>query len=465
MANDEIKIQITAEDKASGVLQNVSKASSNMSSAFKSMSVVGVAGLGILGAAAVKAAGDYAQVEVANKKLENAVINVSKGTQQQVDDIKELTTALQKKGVVDADSLNVGVAQLSTFGLTTEMVKKLTPALADLTVNQAGINATTEDFEASANTMAKALNGQFGILEKSGIRFTESQQKLIQFGDENQRAAALIEGFNQNLKFTNDVAATTFEGKMAQLQIRLGDVSETLGEKLIPLILKLADTVVPIIEKIATWIEQNPELVLTIAAVVAGIFALITVVGTLGLAIPILTTGFTALGAVFTFIAANPIVLLIAALAAVSLALKRAMDQTGGAKEFFRQTWDGIKIIFDETIGSIIAKINQFIGAIDQAVSKFRSFTGMQAGASLNPFSPSFKLPGFATGGVVPGAAGQAQLAVVHGGERVIPVGRSVAGGAGGGVIINITGTFLSEDAAMGMADIMIDRLKLELRI
>jgi len=39
------------------------------------------------------------------------------------------------------------------------------------------------------------------------------------------------------------------------------------------------------------------------------------------------------------------------------------------------------------------------------------------------------KIPGFATGGVVPGPVGAAQLAVVHGGERVLTPGQQASGG------------------------------------
>lgn len=47
-------------------------------------------------------------------------------------------------------------------------------------------------------------------------------------------------------------------------------------------------------------------------------------------------------------------------------------------------------------------------------------------------------LLGFQTGGIVPGAPGQPRLAVVHGGERVLPVDKARVSGGGGGSTINI---------------------------
>lgn len=54
------------------------------------------------------------------------------------------------------------------------------------------------------------------------------------------------------------------------------------------------------------------------------------------------------------------------------------------------------------------------------------------------PSLPSFSLPGFDSGGVVPGPVGRPTLAVVHGGETILPTHR---GGASGGtqIVIQVT--------------------------
>ena len=72
----------------------------------------------------------------------------------------------------------------------------------------------------------------------------------------------------------------------------------------------------------------------------------------------------------------------------------------------------------------------------------------------------SIRIPGFASGGIVPGATGQAQLAVVHGGERVQTPQqqRSGGGGGGGGQVFNITvnaGLANPSETAVAIVDLL----------
>lgn len=82
---------------------------------------------------------------------------------------------------------------MATFGLQSKSVEALTKSLADLTVNQNGVNASGDQYVSSANIMAKAMRGEFGMLQKMGIRFTEHQQELIQTGTETEKVSALQE--------------------------------------------------------------------------------------------------------------------------------------------------------------------------------------------------------------------------------------------------------------------------------
>lgn len=249
-ATAEIKAVITAKDEASAVVSkfghNAEKSSLGVGLAIAAIGTATVA----YGVQSVKA---FGVSERASKQLEHAVVNVSHATREQLKQTEDLAVALSKKGVLDDDAIKAGLAQLSTFGLSNKAVQNLGGSLADLAVNQFGVNASSEQLSDTANMLAKALNGQFGILEKSGIRFTEAQKAIIEFGTEEQKVAAITEGFAQNLKFTNEVAAQTSEGAFARLNVQLGNLQEKIGEV-------IATAIVPLVQRLTEWVEKIQNL-------------------------------------------------------------------------------------------------------------------------------------------------------------------------------------------------------------
>lgn len=202
-----------------------------------------VAGFGTLSVMA------YNEAEAAQKQLEHAVVGVSKATKEQLQQTMDLADALEAKGVLDGDNIKVGLAQLSTFGLSNKAVQALGGSLADLAVNQFGVNASGEQLSQSANMIAKALNGQFGVLEKSGIRFTELQKSIIATGTEMEKTKAINEGFAQNLKYTNDVARQTGEGGLAHLKVQFGNLQEEIGKL-------ISNSINPLIASFSKWFDS-----------------------------------------------------------------------------------------------------------------------------------------------------------------------------------------------------------------
>lgn len=437
MADQTVNLQfvLDAQDKSDTAFKSAAKnvdglkgKIEDMRPAFAGMAAAGGVAFGAMTAFAVKAIKDYSEVEATQTKLENAVIKVSHGTMEQVDAISKLTQELERKGVVDADSVKLGAAQLSTFGLSTKMVQALIPSLADLTVNQYGVNASAEQYEASANVMAKALNGQFGVLEKSGIRFTEAQQKMIQFGTETQRTSALQEGLAQNLKYTNASALATTEGGMAHLQVQIGNISENIGAALVPALLQIVEKITPVIEKIVDWTEKNPKLTMYILAGVAALAALVAIIGVLGLALPAIITGITGMGTALMFFATNPVGIALVALAALAAIIYKVIEAYKGLRaeqdalnktaEQGRQVYDkmaaSIDKVTDPARRSKLEQMQKDLKAANDTAQRAADagfFKQLSVGAGLSHY---------AQGGEVPGRLGEPQLAIVHGGERVL---------------------------------------------
>jgi hypothetical protein len=301
MQDKVLQIVIKAKNEAEQTLKGLNRTLKENERSFKSMALVGTAGLAGITAVVATSIKAYGESERSQRQLEHAIIGVSNGTKEQVAQVNALTSALQKKAGIDGDSLNAGVAQLSTFGLQSESVVALTKSLADLTVNQNGVNAGADSYISSANIMAKALRGEFGMLSKMGIRFTEHQKNLIATGTEAQKVATIQEGFAQNLRETTDTVGG-YDVMLGQLKQSFGEIQESLGKGLQPVIKKLSDVVVPFVQKIGDWVTANPQLTTTIILVTGAMFGFLTVVGLLGIAIPALTVGLAVLFSPVTLI-------------------------------------------------------------------------------------------------------------------------------------------------------------------
>lgn len=368
MSNDEeLSIVLKAKDEASSVVDSMSK---KTQSSFADLQKKVSAGMAVAGGAITAFLGSTLEgasdAEKSDKMLEHAVVGVSKATQDQLNATRDLADELERKGVLDGDNIKQGLAQLSTFGLSNDAVRGLGKSLADLAVNQFGVNASGEQLSDTANMIAKALNGQFGVLEKSGIRFNEAQKHAIQFGTEMEKVKAINEGFAQNLKYTNDTALQTFEGSMAKTKVQLDNVKEAIGGAIMPVLTDMASKLMPIVQNLEDWIKANPELFEQIVKLVAVVGGLLTVVGGLGLILPPLIAGFTAL--------ASPVGLIMIGIVALGVAIyalianwetvkAKAIEIWGSIKSYFDSVLDGIKNAFstswDSIKNAIIGKINE----------------------------------------------------------------------------------------------------------
>ena len=107
-------------------------------------------------------------------------------------------------------------------------------------------------------------------------------------------------------------------------------------------------------------------------------------------------------------------------------------------KDWAKQTIDDVVQLFRDLPGLIGQALKSIGSAFTNAQSSFNSGIASAATQFARGFARALHIPGFATGGVVPGQPGQPTLAVVHGGERVIPYG--APDNSGGGITINING-------------------------
>lgn len=164
-------------------------------------------------------------------------------TDAEIASVRALASEQQKLGVVGDEVALAGAQQIATFARNTDTINTLIPAMENLAVQQHGVNVSSGDMTNIANLMGKALQGQVGALTRVGISFTEAQEKVLKYGTEQERAAILAQVITDNVGNMNEVLAQTPEGKIQQVKNTLGDLQETLGSALAPVITDIASAV------------------------------------------------------------------------------------------------------------------------------------------------------------------------------------------------------------------------------
>jgi len=469
MASKTLKIIIEAQNKTNkafaevkGSLDKTQKKLKSMKPTFKKMAVAGTVAFGAVAVAIKGSVSEAAKAEGSYNKFNTVFGEFSGDMLDFVKDIrKEMPTATSEIVRMAADMQDL----LVPMGLSREVSTDMSKGFLEVANKIAAFNDVdpTEVLEAiksgiagsseplkrfGVNALESALEVQAlksGLL-KAGQSFKDldpevkiqirSQALLAQVIDNSSDA---INGFEKN----ND----SFIRRQQDLQATITETKETIGRLLLPIFDQLLKKILPIIQKLTVWIEKNPELtkkIIIVAGVVAG---LVAVIGGLGLILPSIIGGIGAVGAALTFFAATPVGVAIVAIAALVATIIKAInayrglrkeaDAAGDSAEKTMEAARKLKPLIEkaEAAGDT-EEANRLrelsTGALQDAqranaVSQAGFFKNMAVGLGIGSYD---------TGGIVPGATGQPQLAVVHGGEEVLTAEEA---GTGGRNVFNFT--------------------------
>lgn len=192
-------------------------------------------------------------------------------TESQINKVKELTEALELQGVVEADVLLAGAQQAATFLRQTDSVNTLIPAMADLLAQQKGVNATSQDAVNIGNMIGKVLQGQIGALTRVGITFDETQEKILQFGTEEEKVAALAQIITDNVGHMNQALTETPEGQLKQIRQEMDRMKDTIAEALTPSVVELMQTVGKLVTSLAPLVTVLVDSIMPVINAIAGI--------------------------------------------------------------------------------------------------------------------------------------------------------------------------------------------------
>jgi hypothetical protein len=219
------------------------------------------------------------------------------------------------------------------------------------------------------------------------------------------------------------------------------NASATLGTGLLPITQKVTEWAGNLGSAFGGLSSTWQTTILVGAAVLAAIGPLVGLIGAVTAAVGFLATA-------FAFLAANPIVLVIGAVVALGAAMVIAYQKS----ETFRNIVDGAFKAIGTAIEVYTRPARIAIEAISDAVEAAIRAIGRLVNAAKNiPGAGTLgkigglvgKIPGFDTGGVVPGPVGSPQLILAHGGETVLPThknrGRPSMGRASTAATVNVT--------------------------
>jgi hypothetical protein len=373
--SNEVIITVKGKDEASGALDNVEKKAKGLGGtlggALKVGAIAGgVAIVGLAGglASCVKDAMEAEKIMAQT----NAVLASTKGVSGMTSEsVVDLANSLSKVIPIDDELIQSAENMLLTF---TGIGKEIFPEVTEAALNMA--TAMGQDPVDAAKMLGKALNDPsegLSKLTKQGVVFTEEQKAMIKqldaSGDKLGAQKIILQELETEFGGSGRAAGQTFGGQMAILGTQIGNIKESIGMALIPILTKFAglmiNTVIPGVQKLATeWLpkirrafEQVKEAIQPLTDALGKLFASLSnkeialIFGAVSAAI---VAGFVAIAAaaVIAFVAENAALLGIPiAIAAIAVAVALLVKHWDDIKTKTMEVWDTISDFIDEKLG------------------------------------------------------------------------------------------------------------------
>jgi len=222
--------------------------------AIKKAALPATLALGGLAIAAGDAFKAFAEDSAAADKLALSLKNSTGATDAQVAAVEDFISSTSKAAAVADDELRPALDNL------VRGTKDITKSQELLTLALDISAGTGKDLESVTMALSKAYNGQLGPLKK----LDPALAALIKNGaSADQVFASLGNTFGGQAAAQADTA----QGRMRNLTIQMGELKESVGAAVAPIIEKL----LPAFTGIATWIQENTGLVVGLGVAIGGI--------------------------------------------------------------------------------------------------------------------------------------------------------------------------------------------------
>lgn len=247
------------------------------------------------------------------------------------------------------------------------------------------LGAMENETERDAIAMAifgKSANELNPIIEDGGETYAKVAKMMEEYGLEPVSQEELDK-------------ANSFKDQLDTIKLLFMQVVQIIGTKIAGYLVPIMEKVVAKAAEIAEWLGGLDGGVLTKIMAVAGAVAVLSpaliilgkIISGIGMALQTVGTVINGVGKALTFLAANPVVLIIAGIAALVTAFIVLWNKSEEFRNFFINTWNTIKNAVSSAIDWIVTKKNQLVAAFQAIPAFFAGVFGQAWQAIKNKFA------------------------------------------------------------------------------
>ena len=176
----------------------------------------------------------------AEMQLRTVMQNVGM-TQEAFEELKRTASGIQGKGIYGDEAMLGGAAEFATYLSDPKAIEKMMGTLSNYAMGMSGGGALDYNQMVDyATQLGKTLNGSYDGLLKKGFTLTDQQKEIIANGTDMQKALVLDEVIAESWDGLYEAMSSTPQGKIIQLQNSIGDLREEVGERVYPLVARIA---------------------------------------------------------------------------------------------------------------------------------------------------------------------------------------------------------------------------------
>ena len=307
---DSRSLENSAESAGENIERSFTQRIESMQPAFRKMAVVGTAAFAAIGLGVNRAVNAAADAEQIDRNFAIVFGNAADETDKFVREFSQQFGRAESATRLATTSIG-SMLQISTT-LGEDAMSSLTREMMQSAESIAFYDHRIDNAEQAAQGFNNAIAGNTQQLRMWGFDINEARLEqqafemgLISTGEElsrNDRATALSALIYEQTAGSRKLLAESegsYQDTLARSQATQQEMMESIGGLFLPMMNDLRQALIPVINSVKAWTEENPELTRNIIIAAAAIAGIVAVVGTLGLIIIPVIKGFTAIIGIF----------------------------------------------------------------------------------------------------------------------------------------------------------------------